>query len=136
MDTDAKLKKIWKINRDTKIRNKPLHAIINEINKRKKDYKRYINPQKKKSDLIIRFYLNQSNEVSLDLFISKLKNIQTICKGFKKKNIKFRMSNYDKKFVRLSFYNYKKIKLFKENYFENTFSFYDYIIFVILNMHD
>jgi uridine kinase len=136
MDTDAKLKKIWKINRDTKIRNKPLHAIINEINKRKKDYKRYINPQKKKSHLIIRYYLNQANEISLDLFISKLKNIQTICEGFKKKNIKFRMSNYDKKFVRLSFYNYKKIKLFKENYFENTFSFYDYIIFVILNMHD
>lgn len=136
MDTDIKLKKIWKLNRDTKIRNKSFNTIINEMNKRKEDYKKYISPQKKKSDLVVRFYLSQSKEILLDLLINKLRNIKSICENFKKKKIKFRLSNYDDKFVKLSFSNYKKKKLFKNDNLENTFSFYDYIIFVVLNMYE
>ena len=136
MDTDEKLKQEWKIFRDTKIRKKKIEAVIDQIKKRKKDFKNYIDPQKKKSDLIVRFYINKSNEIALDLLINKIHNIDRICYKLQEKKINFTTINFDKNFKKISFLNYKKVSLYSKKTFKYNYDYYDYLIFVILNMYN
>ncbi len=56
MDTDDKLKKFWKIRRDLNSRGHSLESILKSIEKRDKDYKKYILPQKEYADLIITYF--------------------------------------------------------------------------------
>lgn len=56
MDTDEKLKIFWKIRRDSSSRGHSIDSILKSIEKRNKDYKKYIEPQKKYADLIITYF--------------------------------------------------------------------------------
>ena len=136
MDTDEKLKREWKINRDVKIRKKKIDNVLDQIKKRKKDFKNYIDPQKKKSDLIVRFYINNNNKIALELLINKSHNINRIYYNLQNKKINFLKSNYNKDFIKISFLDYKKLKLYSNKTFTYNYDYYDYLIFVILNMHN
>jgi uridine kinase len=59
MDTDALLKQKWKIERDINKRGYNINTILDQINKRKEDYEKYILYQKDNADIIINFYENE-----------------------------------------------------------------------------
>lgn len=56
MDTDEKLKKHWKILRDKQKRAYAFKKIIEQIEKRVEDAKKYIYPQKRFADVLIRYF--------------------------------------------------------------------------------
>ena len=56
LDLDERLRKSWKIERDKKYRGSTEEKVLESLEKRANDSKRYIQPQKKFSDLIIRLY--------------------------------------------------------------------------------
>jgi uridine kinase len=78
MDVDDRLKLKWKIDRDVKLRGYDENAVIKQINKRKSDFKKFIYPQRNKSDMIINFYTTNGKTPSLKLFIKNDYNISII----------------------------------------------------------
>lgn len=56
IDTDETLRRHWKILRDTKKRGYDIENILNQIEVRMNDAKKYIYPQKGFADLILHFY--------------------------------------------------------------------------------
>ena len=62
MDTDINLLIKWKIKRDVVERKHSIEYILNQVEKRKKDYYSYILNQKDNADIIIQFYENGSTE--------------------------------------------------------------------------
>jgi len=56
MDTEEKLKIFWKIRRDANVRGHSISSTLKSIEQRNKDYKKYIEPQKKYADLIITYF--------------------------------------------------------------------------------
>lgn len=59
MDTDETLRRFWKIRRDTGKRGYSNEQIIEQINKRIPDAKKYIYPQKQYADIVIRYFDSQ-----------------------------------------------------------------------------
>jgi uridine kinase len=131
MDTDEELKRYWKINRDTKKRNKTPEQVITQIESRYQDYKEYILPQKYKSDVIINFYPKSSSfeEICLKITVSKHSNIHNILNYFSNKNINFSVVEDNKNCI-IDFPEY--IPLHSNLY--SSDSFYDYILHIILNL--
>lgn len=80
MDTDRKLIKKWKIQRDTIERSHPIEKILKSIEKREPDYIKYIQIQKNSADIIINFF-EDSNEIKCNLQIQN-------------ENITNKLSNY------------------------------------------
>ena len=72
IDTDSLLKNEWKINRDILKRGKTLENILANIEKRKNDYKLYIEPQKLYADIIIEYKYEETFQ--LILHINKIYN--------------------------------------------------------------
>lgn len=71
IDTDEKLRRHWKILRDTKHRGYSIEKIMDQIKKRISDTKKYIYPQKQFADIIIKYYpLNEFSIGNLDANIS------------------------------------------------------------------
>lgn len=70
MDTDRKLIKKWKIDRDVKERGHKLEKILKQIDDRENDYKLYIESQKNNANIIINFYEN-NNELKCRMKITK-----------------------------------------------------------------
>lgn len=56
MDTNEKLRRLWKIKRDTGIRGYSNEKIIEQIEKRIPDAEKYIYPQKEYADLIVEYF--------------------------------------------------------------------------------
>ncbi len=56
MDTEDELRKFWKIERDVKKRGYSKRQILEQMEKRVPDAKKYIYPQKKYADMIITYY--------------------------------------------------------------------------------
>lgn len=56
LDTDENLRRHWKIIRDTKKRGYSVQKILEQIEVRMEDARKYIYPQKEFSDLIIKFF--------------------------------------------------------------------------------
>lgn len=56
IDTDENLKKFWKIRRDTESRGYSVDAVLKSIEKRDKDYKKYVYPQINYADLVISYF--------------------------------------------------------------------------------
>jgi len=88
IDTDSLLKNQWKINRDISKRGQTLEKILANIEKRKDDYKLYIEPQKLYSDIIIEYkyeetfklilHVNTTYNYYINLFLSQISlNINT-----------------------------------------------------------
>lgn len=88
IDTDSLLKNEWKINRDISKRGQTLEKILANIEKRKDDYKLYIEPQKLYSDIIVEYkyddifklilHVNTTYNYYINLFLSQISiNINT-----------------------------------------------------------
>lgn len=137
VDTDTKLKLLWKIKRDVLERGYTREKVLEQISARSGEYEKYILPQRESSDLIINFTTDEIIEIDnlesdpvmkLNIFIQKKYPLLEIISYFSKKNIKFRIESNDKFYNKLTFDRYYTIndERFKLN------NFYDYIVFVIL----
>jgi|694.fasta_scaffold137972_2 uridine kinase len=134
IDTDEELKKKWKIERDVKERGHTLENVIKQIENRKVDFKKYILPQKYKSDFIIQFYQIQE-ELLLRLLIHKKFNLEPITKRLSEKVVDFELTNSDNEnFECVSFYKYSSVDLWNSPSTPKFNDFYDYIIYFILNL--
>jgi uridine kinase len=82
IDTDEKLKKVWKLIRDTTKRKQSYEQIMLSIESREKDYQKYILPQKDHADIIVHNYCNEildlkqyytynNLNINTDIFISE-----------------------------------------------------------------
>jgi len=134
MDTDEDLKTQWKIERDTKKRGYTKEKILEQINKRKNDYKLYIEPQKEKSDIIVNFFLD-NNIIKLRIFIDKKYDIKPILHIFNINKIQYH-NNQVNQYNVLKFDSYIPNTLY--NTLNNTsieyFGFYNYILYIIINV--
>ena len=90
MDTDRKLIKKWKINRDVKLRGYSIEKALKQIESREEDYEKYIKEQKNNADIIINFYEND-NIVNCNLLYKINNNIEYILNLFDK--YKFDVNN-------------------------------------------
>jgi uridine kinase len=95
MDTDRKLIKKWKIDRDVKERGYDINKVLNQIQFREKDYEEYVKNQKNNADLIIKFY-EEINLLKCKLLIQNKYLVEKVLKNIIKKDIKF--SYEDEKF--------------------------------------
>lgn len=72
MDTDRKLIKKWKIQRDVIERGYNMEKVLKQIEAREKDYIAYIKDQKNNADIIIHFYENENSDLNCFLTINDL----------------------------------------------------------------
>lgn len=137
MDPQKELKYKWKIIRDVKDRGYTIDKVLENIKKREKDFQEFIYPQKNNSDLVVHFYSDDTihlnnlfceYNISLKLSISKRMDLTDILEKLKNKKISFLLSE-EKNFNTVTFPSYEKINLGF-----NTNSFYDYILYFILNL--
>lgn len=133
IDTDEKLKTQWKIQRDVHERGHTLENVLNQINKRKGDYEKYIHPQRDNSDLVVRFFLDQKDEVQLQLLIHSKHNINSILQTLYECELKFVVESQTD-FTSITFLEYKDTSLWKDPTIPIYHSYYDYIIYFILNL--
>lgn len=138
IDTDVKLKTLWKIKRDVSKRGHTLDQIIRQIESRKKDYLEFIDSQKNKSDIIINFFTSDNFDftdmevdpnIHLNIFISKIFDIQNILLFLIKNKVEYNVSSEDG-FFKITFLKYTA---FNDKRFENN-NYYDYIIMTILHL--
>jgi len=132
IDTDDRLKREWKINRDVKLRNKDLDEVLEQIHSRKGDFEKFILPQKLKSDIIINFYPTKDNleDVGLKLMVKKEINISDLVLDMKKSNLQFNIDE-DELFYIFDFEKFIPIDL---GIYPPQNNFYDYIIYFIFNL--
>ena len=144
IDTDDTLKYTWKIKRDIAKRGYSKEAILSQIENRKEDYIKYILPQRENSDVIINFFtdqefdidnLDQELNIKLRILINKKHNPYYILCELEKEKIDFEYHRIlskekDSNFNELVFPIYVQNNLgFGNN------NFYDYILFVLLNIN-
>ena len=91
VDTDRKLLKEWKIQRDVTERGYSMEKVLAQINARENDYETHILVQKEKSDLIINFYEDFENIIQCNLIINNKNFINKLLKDLVelKYNIQF-----------------------------------------------
>lgn len=70
MDPDPDLKKEWKIKRDVLERGYKESDVIKSIEKRKEDFKKYIEPQRELADIIVNFF-NKNDNLCLRLHVKE-----------------------------------------------------------------
>jgi uridine kinase len=133
IDTDDVLKTKWKIERDVNERGHKLENVLAQIEKRREDYIKYIHPQKYKSDIVINFF-PFNNEIGLRLLIKKQFNIDFLITKLKNKNVGFIYDNNDLEFNIIIFNKYIDIDFWENSTIPKFNDFYDYIIYIILNM--
>lgn len=89
MDTDDNLRIPWKVKRDIKKRSYSIDKILEQINNRENDFKKFIYPQKKEADIIIclftdkifdinNFYIDEDLNIYLKIGIRTSYNINSI----------------------------------------------------------
>tara|TARA_R100000030_G_scaffold92010_2_gene77382 strand:+ start:753 stop:1529 length:777 start_codon:yes stop_codon:yes gene_type:complete len=132
MDTDKELQVTWKMNRDKKKRGYTYSQIVEQIERRKEDYSKFILPQRNEADVSIKFIRNRHNKMSYSLFITLSGRIDSekISSDFSNLGIPVRTTILDNK-SKLYFDNYQSIN--ELNKYDN---FYDYIIFLIKGILD
>ena len=138
VDTDNVLKYTWKIKRDTAKRGYSKEKIIKQIEDRKIDYLKYIEPQRDISDVVINFFTDIEEisndidpiDIKLKVLVNRGISITEVIKYLDEQNIKFKKYNNDN-FNILVFDSYQEHNL-KLNMLNNNY--YDYIIFILLNI--
>jgi uridine kinase len=132
MDTDENLKKKWKIKRDIEKRNYTEEKILKQIEDRKFDFEKYILPQRKNSNVIVNFYENENNELSLKIKIDKnlptKSSLEKITSGMSNAKI-----IYEDKFILIDFECYHENEILNQLDYR-TFDLYDYIVYILLNL--
>jgi len=137
MDTDDNLKKVWKIKRDVKERGYTVEKVLENIQKREKDFKEYVYPQKDSSDLIVKFFTDETVDfnnlyhdynISLKLSVKKKFDLSNILQTLNDKGVSYDLSdNID--FVDVTFKTYTNVDLGF-----NTCSLYEYVLYFVLNL--
>ena len=157
IDTDITLKYNWKIKRDMAKRGYTKEAILQQIENRKEDYIKYILPQRENSDIIINFFtdkefgidkIDEPLDIKLKVLLSNKFIYQcnyhryaNIFAEFKRQGIEFKSSMTNRytqsdiipesdKFSEIIFNSYKE-----HNLGFNNNNYYDYILFIILNLN-
>ena len=132
MDTEEKLKVKWKIKRDIEKRNYTEEKILKQIEDRKEDFEKYILPQKNNSNVIVKFYESDKKSLCLKLEIHESLPYTGLIKKIESStlNCKIYLEN---SFVTLVFENYEDNDLFLDLSYR-TFDFYDYVIYILLNL--
>jgi hypothetical protein len=133
MDTDEGLKLKWKIQRDVTERGHSLEKVMQQIENRKLDYQKFILPQRDNSDLIINFISETDQNISLKMLINKKFEIESLLNHLRGKGLEFITRHDDTNFTQIKFDGYVRTDLFENRKF-STNSFYDYIIYFILNL--
>jgi uridine kinase len=96
MDSDETLRRYWKIQRDTSSRGHSKEKVIESIEERMPDAKKYIYPQKEYADLIVHYYDknltdcmvdNYDVHMSVRLTLSASINIELLVNELKKNGI-------------------------------------------------
>ena len=134
MDPDPSLKYEWKICRDMEKRGYTRDQVLLEMNKRAKDYVEFVEPQKNSSDVIINFFNIDisKNEIGLRIYIKNNHDIEFIHDSLHKHEIPYRF--YQNTIYRtLEFTKFKQCDLWNYN-IDNSHEFYQYIIFIIINL--
>ncbi|MCK4517366.1 hypothetical protein KAT92_01200 [Candidatus Babeliales bacterium] len=72
----------WKMLRDTKLRGHSKEKVLEQIKKRKLDSKKYINPQKNFSDIIVHYFTDSSLVIGKDGSVDNLKLKLTMNSNF------------------------------------------------------
>lgn len=133
VDTDDELKKIWKIKRDVNERGYSLDKVLSQIEHRKKDFTKYILPQKNISDIIINFFPSHEDKVSLKIYINKNFDITNILTHFSKLKIPYQISD-ESNFTLIIFKDYFFCDIWESSNYPYFNNFYDYIIFIIMKI--
>ena len=138
IDTDINLKTRWKMDRDTKKRGYTISEIISQMESRKEDYYKFIYPQREKSDIIINFHTDidkeyNSENIYLNVYINKRYLLIDILSKLSESNIEFNLNSTNEVFNEISFNKYQKFEFIPNHSFEN---YYDYIMFIILSLHN
>ena len=98
LNTDNKLRKYWKIKRDTIERGYKIEAVIESFNKRELDSIKYIQPQMKYSNFIINYFVDDNFEedkintipiIKLKLEIDSNINTEILCTFLSQNNISY-----------------------------------------------
>jgi uridine kinase len=134
VDTEEELKKKWKINRDVNERGYDLEKVLTQIENRKNDFKTYILPQKKKSDIIIKFYNKYNDDISLKIMINNKFDLSPIYEHFSNLKIPFKLKK-NKKFNEFFFDKYFECMVWGDEKYPFFNNFYDYIIYIIIKLN-
>lgn len=138
MDTDIALKYKWKIRRDTKKRGYSPEKILEQIIAREHDYKKYIEPQKNRSDIIINFFtdkpfdinkIDEDDPVGLRIFVSKKYLLLNILKEFDILEIIYSLTENCTHYI-INFPSF----LAAEYDSSKMSNFYGYILLLIMNL--
>jgi uridine kinase len=137
IEADHKLKTNWKIKRDVTERGKKYAQVLDQINSRKEDYKKYIKPQKENADIIISFLTGAELEKldSLRLSISKKYKIEKYISDLMIYKIDFIQTEGDK-YNEIYFEKYTPCNIFKNKFNKLNGSYYEYILLAIKNIYD
>jgi len=135
MDTNEDLKKKWKISRDVSKRGYTEEKVLKQIEYRKEDYYKFIYPQREISDIIINFHTNgdlgiNDNNLSLRVFVKEKFNVMGILSVFQDIKLDFEYTN-TKEYHILFFKEYQDVSIPINVLYSN---YYDYIIYIILNI--
>ncbi len=142
MDTDEDLRYLWKIKRDVNSRGHSKDKVIDQIKRREKDYKKYIQPQREAADIIINFYSkDRINFDNLDINVDIGLKI-TVKKHIKYNNIIDILEKHGIRYTKQSFkdghiFNFPVFTPLKDNKnipFKRD-DYYDYIMVFILNLN-
>lgn len=113
VDTQKEIKTQWKIKRDLIERNKPKEEILESIKKRENDYKKFIEPQKFLSDIIIE-YINES-ELELNILINNELNYYTNLFLTQISKLQYKENNFNKYYIDKSKINNTIFTIFISN---------------------
>ena len=135
VDTSDELKLKWKIERDVNERGYTLEKVLKQIEGRQNDYLKYIYPQRDLSDLIVNFYLNNEDKISLKLHIKTSYDISNLITEFNSSNINFTI-NKNENFNIIDFKEFTPINNWSDKNYPKLNNFYDYIMKVIISLNN
>ncbi len=72
MDSDETLRRYWKIQRDTSFRGHAKETVLQSIEERLPDAEKYIYPQKKYADLIVKYYDKNLHDCMVENYIANI----------------------------------------------------------------
>jgi len=140
LDTDDKLKYYWKISRDTNERGYKIKDVLEKILRRKKDNKRFIEPQKYNSNLVIRFftdnefdYTNLINKPNIYLSLTYDKDVKDFSRKLDRYNIDYSYTQTDD-ITKLTFYEVQNFSYIFFEYFKKDsidIESYDYYTLIL-----
>ena len=132
MDTDDDLRTFWKISRDTKSRGHTFESVKKQIDHRRIDFKKYVEPQKDKADIIINFYSESSNKLDIakgigtkmKILVNKSLSEDLIYSSYAKESISVTVTNKGR-YNEISFLSYPT---------SDVRYYYDYIMTLLKSM--